>query len=411
MMNERANRALEIARNWERDTECRLTAMKAMESFPRWIDVEGRIKDYFRRLVENPRAQTIPEEYMGLYTGVYLTCAEKVNFGGYDYSDPIYLKFRDILEEYLTTSVLPSLREKEDEIFLMELANRWADHRIIVRKLTGIFSYVERYVIRHDLPLLADIGLACFRHMIFYKFYSKTKHALTSQIRKEREGEEVDKTLLKNAINIFVEVCKGDLNLYRNFFENDMMEASSAYYSEKASKWIVELSCPEYMLKAEACLVMERNIISQYLHSSSGPKLVERVVRELMAYATQLLEKEYSGCHKLLKDDKKYNLAMMYRLYNEIPNGLELVADSFKRYIAAECGDMVKSTIAHGSSQVLEKKIAELCCQNMVVVKYCFENNAMFREALREALETSCNKFLDETLSIHLQTVIVKILK
>nr|GEX10051.1 putative ribonuclease H-like domain-containing protein [Tanacetum cinerariifolium] len=57
--------------------------------------------------------------------------------------------------------------------------------------------------------------------------------------------------------------------------------------------------------RAEECLKREKDIVNHYLHSSSEPKLLERAQHELLTvYATQLLKKEQSGCHALLRDDK-----------------------------------------------------------------------------------------------------------
>ena len=36
---------------------------------------------------------------------------------------------------------------------------------------------------------------------------------------------------------------------YENDFEAAMLKDTSAYYSRKASNWILEDSCPDYMLK------------------------------------------------------------------------------------------------------------------------------------------------------------------
>ncbi|KAL0459634.1 UNVERIFIED_CONTAM: Cullin-1 [Sesamum latifolium] len=112
-----------------------------------------------------------------------------------------------------------------------------------------------------------------------------------------------------------------------------MLEDTAAYYSRKASDWIVEDSCPDYMLKAEECLKKEKDRVSHCLHSSSEAKLLEiskltpslaakvsvvaynfgvgiklaeqKVQNELLVlYTNQLLEKEQSGCCVLLRDDK-----------------------------------------------------------------------------------------------------------
>lgn len=64
------------------------------------------------------------------------------------------------------------------------------------------------------------------------------------QIDQEREGEQIDRAFLKNVLDIFVEI-----ECYENDFEVAMLKATAAYYSRKASNWILEDSCPDYMLK------------------------------------------------------------------------------------------------------------------------------------------------------------------
>lgn len=72
---------------------------------------------------------------------------------------------------------------------------------------------------------------------------------LAHQINKEREGEQIDRALLKNVIDVFVEIGMGQMDFYEQDFEAWMLKDSGAYYSRKASKWILEDSCPDYMLK------------------------------------------------------------------------------------------------------------------------------------------------------------------
>lgn len=41
----------------------------------------------------------------------------------------------------------------------------------------------------------------------------------------------------------------GSMDYYENDFEAAMLKDTAAYYSRKASNWILEDSCPDYMLK------------------------------------------------------------------------------------------------------------------------------------------------------------------
>ncbi|KAH9730305.1 Cullin-1 [Citrus sinensis] len=195
----------------------------------------------------------------------------------------------------------------------------------------------------------------------------------------------------------------GQMDSYEKDFEEHMLQDTGAYYSRKASNWILEDSCPEYMIKAEECLKKERDRVSHYLHSSSEPKLVEKVQHELLVvYATELLEKEQSGCRALLREDKVEDLSRMYRLYHKIPKGLEPVANVFKQHITAEGTVLVQqaedaATNQGGSSgavqeQVLIRKIIELHDKYMEYVTNCFINHTLFHKALKEAFEIFCNK-------------------
>ena len=75
------------------------------------------------------------------------------------------------------------------------------------------------------------------------------------QIDQEREGEQIDRALLKNVLDIFVEIGMGQMDYYENDFESAMLKDTAAYYSRKASNWILDDSCPDYMLKVN-CYVL-----------------------------------------------------------------------------------------------------------------------------------------------------------
>nr|ACS69068.1 CULLIN1-like protein 1 [Lilium longiflorum] len=351
-----------------------------------------------------PEPQFSSEDYMMLYTTIYNMCTQKPP---HDYSQQLYDKYREAFEEYISTTVLPSLREKHDEFMLRELVKRWDNHKVMVRWLSRFFHYLDRYFIaRRSLPALREVGLACFRDLVFNMVKGKARDAVISLIDREREGEQIDRALLKNVLDIFVEIGMGSMECYENDFEADMLKDASTYYSRKASAWILEDSCPDYMLKAEECLKREKDRVSHYLHVSSEPKLLEKVQNELLSvYASQLLEKEHSGCHVLLRDDKVDDLSRMYRLFSKITKGLEPVSQIFKQHVTAEGTALVKQAedvasnrkiekrdVAGLQEQVFVRKVIELHDKYMQYVNDCFQNHTLFHKALKEAFEVFCNK-------------------
>ncbi|KAL3351536.1 hypothetical protein AABB24_019887 [Solanum stoloniferum] len=271
------------------------------------------------------------KECMILFNTIYNMCTQRYP---HDYSQQLYEKYKEAFEEYINSTVLSSLREKHNEFMLRELVKRWENHKVMVRWLSRFFHYLDRYFIaRKSLPSLNEVGLTCFCDLVYQELKSKARDAVIALIDQEREGEQIDRALLKNVLGIFVEIGMGEMEFYENDFEDAMLKDTAAYYSRKASNWIVEDSCPDYMLKAEECLKKEKDRVSHYLHSSSETKLLEKVQNELLVvYTNQLLEKE-QGCRALLTDDKVEDLSRMYRLFHRIPKGLEPVANMFKQHV------------------------------------------------------------------------------
>ncbi|XP_059632713.1 cullin-1 isoform X1 [Cornus florida] len=361
-----------------------------------------------------PEPQFSSEDYMMLYTTIYNMCTQKPP---HDYSQQLYEKYQESFEEYIISTVLPSLREKHDEFMLRELVKRWSNHKVMVRWLSRFFHYLDRYYIaRRSLPALNEVGLTCFRHLVYQELNGKVRDAVIALIDKEREGEQIDRALLKNVLDIFVEIGMGQMDYYDNDFESAMLEDTAAYYSRKASNWILEDSCPDYMLKAEECLKREKDRVSHYLHSSSEQKLLEKVQNELLSlYATQLLEKEHSGCHALLRDDKVEDLSRMYRLFSKVPRGLDPVSNIFKQHVTAEGTALVKQAEDAASTkkpdkkdvvglqeQVFVRKVIELHDKYLAYVNDCFMNHTLFHKALKEAFEVFCNKGVSGSSSAEL---------
>ncbi|KAL4642896.1 hypothetical protein ACB092_02G052800 [Castanea dentata] len=294
---------------------------------------------------------------------------------------------------------------------LRELVKRWAIYKVLGRWLSHFFSYLDRYFIAQgNLPRLNEVGLTCFRDLVYQEFNGKVRDFVISLITKEREGEQVDRALLRNVLDIFVAIGMGQMDQYENDFEAAFLKDTVAYYSQKASIWILEDSCPDYMLKAEKCLRREKDGVSLYLHSSTEAKLLEKIQHEFLSvYVTQLLEKDNSQCHALVRDDKVEDLSRMsgllfylsknkerFRLLFKIPRGIEPVSSLFKQYVTAEVTALVKQAEDAASNKKAEKKDM-VGLQEQVFVRKVIELHEKyqayvndyhtFHKALKEAFE------------------------
>ncbi|KAL6884673.1 hypothetical protein ACP4OV_010609 [Aristida adscensionis] len=344
------------------------------------------------------------EEYMNLYTTIYNMCTQKPPN---EYSQELYERYRGTFEKYINSTVLPSLQEKHGEFLLKELVQRWRNHKLFVRWLSRFFHYLDRYFIsRRSLMPLKQVGWTCYSELVFNKLKATLTTILIGMIDEDREGQLIDRTLVKNVLDLYVEIGHGQTEFYEADFEEAFRKATTDYYSKKAQTWILEDSCPEYMLKAEECLQKEKERVAHYLHSSTEPKLMEDAQQELLArHIDQILKKENSGCKVLLCDEKVDDLSRMFRLFSSINGGLIPVSKIFKEHVHEEGLSLLKQAIDAASSKKDEKKeiagaleldfvrkIIGLHDKYTAYVTDCFQNHTLFHKALKEAFEVVCNK-------------------
>jgi cullin 1 len=344
-------------------------------------------------------------------TIIYNLCTQKPPR---DYSAQLYLRYREAFQTYIADSVLPSLHGQHGEHLLHQLVHRWNNHKIMVRWLRRFFNYLDRYYIqRHTLHSLNDVGLMVFRDSIYDKMKKKAREAVLKQVEAEREGEQVDIGLLRDVLAIFQEVGMGRLECYESDYEKYLLIETAAYFRCKAAVWIEEDSTPEYLIKAEQYLRAEEGRVDHYLHIDTKPKLLNEAQNELLAtHQMRLLEKEHSGCTALLRDDKKDDLARMYRLFGRIPKGLDHMAEMFREHVesegvklvneAAEAKKEQKDRGAGGGRNAKSegvspehafiRRIISLHDTYMAYVTDFFGASSLFHRALKEAFETFCNK-------------------
>ncbi|KAI3835273.1 hypothetical protein MKW98_020389, partial [Papaver atlanticum] len=107
---------------------------------------------------------------------------------------------------------LPAIQEKHDDVsMLQELVKRWANHKVLVGKLCRSFNFLDRYYIaRRELPTLKNVGFGCLRKIVGAEMKVRVKDDVITLINQEREGEEINQTLVQNVLEIFVDLRNED---------------------------------------------------------------------------------------------------------------------------------------------------------------------------------------------------------
>mmetsp|Transcript_19398 Transcript_19398/g.41007 ORF Transcript_19398/g.41007 Transcript_19398/m.41007 type:complete len:752 (+) Transcript_19398:221-2476(+) len=350
------------------------------------------------------------EEYSKLYTMVYSMCTQKPPN---NWSEPLYKNYCDAIKDYLTARILPRIKEKHDESMLKELVRRWDNHKLMVRFLSHVFKYLDRfYVKRLSLPELSDVGSQSFHEIVFNAVKREVRTAILELIRREREGETVDKKLIQQVVEIFVEMggSRNSLEVYVTDFEEMLLSTTAEYYSRESVKWAEKDSFPEYMRKAEDRLKQEQERVAHYLHSSTEEKLLKVCDEQLLQGPEQaLLEKENSGCEVLLLDNKTEDLSRMFRLFSRIPTGLPPIGNIVRKHISDVGLALVKKQSTSPDTDLMPyvQELLDIHDKYTDLVgtgpeKGCFQGHTIFHKAMKEAFEVFVNKEIGKTSTAEL---------
>ncbi|KAF1777552.1 Cullin protein, neddylation domain [Phytophthora cactorum] len=334
-----------------------------------------------------------PNAFMPIYTTCYNMCTQR---SPYNFSEQLYDRHGQTFDTYLEQKVLPSLEQAHDQFFLQELVKRWTNHKLMMKWMTRFFMYLDRYYVKHhSLPTLDDAGLQSFDRMVFQKVKVRVKDAMIELIEKERNGEIIDTTLMKNCVEIFEVMGMKSLDVYQSCLEADLVATSAVYYERKSKGWLSEDSTPVYLQKVEEALQSERSRVHTYLHKTTEPKLVKKLESVLLEAAQkELIERENSGVIALLKNDKLEDLARMYRLFARLKNGLEPIADLCSSTLRPWRANAVASGNVRdpSSDPTFIKDILAIHDKFRSIVNEQFAGNSLFQKALKEAFVEFVNK-------------------
>ena len=67
------------------------------------------------------------------------------------------------------------------------------------------------------------------------------------EIKAERDGEVIERTQVRSAIQMLIEVCKNSRKLYEQEFETVLLSETSDYFRLESNQLITDTSCASYL--------------------------------------------------------------------------------------------------------------------------------------------------------------------
>ncbi len=204
-----------------------------------WTEIEQKAINVLENVLRDgfdtkQKAQKVfpPHAYVNIYTICYKMCTQSQP---YNWSNELYKRHGDVIEEYIAGTVIPALNSKHGEYLLKELVRRWEDHKIMNSWLQKFFMYLDRYHVQYQsIPSLSDSGLKKFKDLVYDHLKEKVMKGVLELINSEREGAIIDSDLMMSCLDIFANMGMGTLDTYYTDFEvgSSMRDiiCSSTYY-------------------------------------------------------------------------------------------------------------------------------------------------------------------------------------
>lgn len=339
-------------------------------------------------------------EYMTIYTIVYNMCNQKPP---HNYSAQMYDRYAITFRDYLSSIVRPKLQTAQDSAFLPEVDKHWKNHLIMLKWMKHFFQYVDRFYVSHNnVPNLTETSMRIFYNTIFEPFRDKAVEEFIRFLTRDREGEDVNRAMLKNISNMFIQMGsihnpEASHEIYTNTLEARVLESTAQYYQATSAGWILEDSCPEFLLKAERALNEEIARVEHVLAGSSKEKVIDVFLREVvLGNETKFLEKE-TGIYNMLINDKIEELSRLYRLCVKV--GLPPIATAFTNYLKTQGEAIISDKERSLSAEKKEvpsdpgfiKALISIIERFKWIISSSFNNNTIFQRALKQGMESIMN--------------------
>eukprot|EP01117_Protostelium_nocturnum_P002954 TRINITY_DN1388_c0_g1_i1.p1 TRINITY_DN1388_c0_g1~~TRINITY_DN1388_c0_g1_i1.p1 ORF type:complete len:763 (+),score=225.09 TRINITY_DN1388_c0_g1_i1:188-2476(+) len=374
-----------------------------------WPDLETGI----HQLITNLNQGFQNARWMALYSNVYNYCttsrpqsatrtakqANGANFVGAE----LYLRLKDFLTKHMK-GLLKVAEARMDEGLLHYYHTEWTRYITAMKYINHIFQYLNRHWVKRESDdgkavfEIYTLSLVIWRDHFFNALKSRLTNALLVLIEKERNGEQIDTSLVSGVVSAYVSLGLNKdkpkdtiLDVYKSCFEDEFLAATEIYYTSESNNFISVNTIADYMKKVETRLAEELMRVRQYLHASTEIELVAKCDKVLIEKHQDAIWGEFQ---KLLEDDKMEDLTRMYSLLSRIQKGLEPLKTILEKHVQTIGNQTVEQIVvaAMNDPKLYVDSLLKVYKKYNDLVISAFRNDSGFVASLDKA----CRRFIND---------------
>jgi len=296
----------------------------------------------------------------------------------------VYERLEAACKAHIEASIDVLLGQTPDTLAFLTLIDAcWTGHCDEMLTLRSIFLYLDRtHVMQTSKRSLWEMGLSLFRAHLAERpdVGVKVRHGLLLMIEKERQGDQVERSLLQTLLRMF-----HDLGMYTAQFEGHFLEATTSFYASEASSKLQTVDVPTYLQHAKWRLQQEEQRVKHYLLPSTRKALVQAVRHSLLAeHVSTILDKGFTKMLELNRLDDLGALYSLLQLVDALPKLRAAFAEYIKRVGASMVSDVEKE-------RNLVQELLQFKERLDLVLSQAFCANELFGHSLKEAFEQFIN--------------------
>eukprot|EP00976_Prorocentrum_cordatum_P068315 1179085-Prorocentrum_minimum.AAC.6 len=297
----------------------------------------------------------------------------------------LYANVKNVCEVHIA-SRLQALRGRAADpvIFLSLMDATWQDHCSQMMTIRSIFLYLDRTFVIQTSGVLSlwDLGLQLFRTYLESdsEIGRKVVAGLLSLLEKERQGEAVDRVLMKSLVRMYTA-----LQMYTDYFERPFLEMTTSFYVAEGIRYMQQTDVPEFLLHCDTRFAEESERCVHYLDTATRKPLIVVVERELLERHTQaVLEKGFGA---LMTAHRLEDLKRMHALFTRVGK-LDQMKAALSNYIKTTGKELIMD---EEKDNDMVNLLLEMKARLDTILVESFGRNEAFGNATKEAFEQFIN--------------------
>jgi len=292
------------------------------------------------RIMTDPWESKDMREYVMLYTAVHNSCGSQGRspgvtlsnrYGAHSRGKELYERLTNYLRMHLE-EVQKKVDECSNESLLNFYNSEWSRYSTAAKHISHLFRYLNRHFVtrqkdegKKNVYQIYTLHLVMWKEQVFLSSHKRVMDALLRLVERQRNGETVQESLIKGAVDSFVSLDIDDKDLketstydvYKQYFHVPFLAATRKYYEEESIKCLADNSIVEYARRVELCLGEETERAMLYLREETLAPLLRTCEEILIVQHSRELHSAVRAVHD---GGRQEDLDRIRRLLARLPD-------------------------------------------------------------------------------------------